>query len=283
LYVGITKFLLIHHIHQEVFRQHLPFPFSHIAMFIESKLMPFIYRDIKVLTVSQSSKTAIYNIGLSTKRDVTVINPGIEKGLFQIKRKSKHPSIVYIGRLKPYKNVDVALKAFAQVVKKLPLAHFHIAGEGESSSTLKRMATRMELNNNVTFWGKISDTQKAVLFAKSWVAVQPSLIEGWGITVIEANASGTPVVASNVSGLSDSVVDGKTGYLVTPKNVDELTDSLIKILTDIKLRKRLSASAIDWAEQFTWRSAVEKLLVEIKVTHLQSKYVSSEASTIVST
>jgi glycosyltransferase involved in cell wall biosynthesis len=264
LYVRVTKFLLIHHIHQEVFREHLPFPFSHIAMLIESKLMPFVYRDVKVLTVSQSSKEAIYKIGLSKKKDVTVINPGIESELFKVGKKTKHPSIVYVGRLKPYKNVDVALKAFAHVAEAIPNAHFDIAGDGESISSLRRMATKLDLNDNVTFWGKVSDEVKAELYAKSWVAVQPSLIEGWGITVIEANACGTPVIASNVAGLSDSVVDKKTGYLVRPKHVTELSEAMFKLLTNSRIRKRLSIYASDWAEQFTWRNAIDKLLADVK-------------------
>lgn len=259
LYVRVTKFLLIHHIHQEVFRQHLPFPFSHIAMFIESKLMPFVYSDVKVITVSESSKKAIYEIGLSQKSDVTVINPGIEEGLYKPSKKTKYPSIVYVGRLKSYKNVDVALKAFLLVIKKLPKAQFNIAGEGESLSTLKRMATRLGLNDNVTFLGKVTDGVKAKLFAESWVAVQPSMIEGWGITVIEANASGTPVVASNVNGLRDSTQDGKTGILVTPGDVKALADALLFMLQNPKKLRKFSKEAHLWSENFRWKKSAMTL------------------------
>jgi len=283
LYVGVTKFLLIYHIHQEVFRKHLPFPFSHIAMMIEAKIMPFVYQDIKVLTISESSRKAIYEIGLSKKRDITVINPGIESGLYKPSQKTKYPSIVYVGRLKSYKNVDIAIRAFAKMLIKLPTAHFHIAGDGEMLSTLKRMTTKMDLNNSVTFWGKVSNRLKSKLFAESWVAVQPSMIEGWGITVIEANASGTPVVASNVSGLSDSIINKKTGYLVTPKQVDEFAAVLLKVLTNSNDRKRLSTYSLYWAEQFTWTRATEKLLAEIEENNSQPKYVANRAQLALTT
>lgn len=280
LFVGVPKFLLIHHIHQQVFREHLPFPFSHIAMFIESKMMPLVYQNVKVLTVSESSKKEIYQIGLSRKKDVTVINPGIESNLFKPAKKTSYPSIVFIGRLKPYKNVDVALKAFEKVVQKLPKARFVIAGDGEMLSTLKRMSTKMGLNDNVEFVGKVSDELKAELFAKSWVAVQPSMIEGWGITVIEANASGTPVVAANVPGLIDSVVNKKTGYLVTPKHVDELAEMLLKLLRDTRTRSRVSNYALDWAEQFTWEKATKRLLDEISESDHKGNLVRSSVALV---
>lgn len=263
LYVGVPKFLLIHHIHQEVFRQHLKFPFYYIAMFIESKLMPLVYKKTPVITVSESSRKAINRIGFNTSKDTMVINPGVSVTTKRKIRKTTNPSVVYIGRLKAYKNIDIALRSFAMLQKKYPKAHFNIAGDGELLSELKQLAKQLGISNYVTFWGKVSEEVKIKLLSESWVAVQPSMIEGWGITVIEANCLGTPVIASRVPGLQDSVNDKKTGLLVEPRNSKQLYEALELVVKNTKLRERLSNQAIVWSRNFNWEVSATKLLKNI--------------------
>ncbi len=94
--------------------------------------------------------------------------------------------------------------------------------------------------------------------------IQPSMIEGWGITVIEANASGTPVIASNVNGLRDSVVDGKTGLLVKPKDVRMFAKAMINLIEDEEFRSELSGQSYKWAQNFSWENSAEKFLSVIK-------------------
>ncbi|HXG01223.1 MAG TPA: glycosyltransferase family 4 protein, partial [Bacteroidota bacterium] len=84
--------------------------------------------------------------------------------------------------------------------------------------------------------------------------------EGWGLTVIEANACGTPVIASNVEGLRDAVRDGETGLLYTFGNVRDLSEKLVRILTDETLRNRLAANAVEWSKQFDWEKAARTTL-----------------------
>lgn len=251
-------FLLIHHIHQEVFREHLAFPLSVIAQLIESKFMPFFYKKSNIITVSESSKKTIIKLGLGTEESISVIHPGISFYEFQEIAKTKHPSLLYLGRLKPYKNVDVAIKAFAKVIKKFPDATFTIAGFGESRSSLEKLATSLNLQKNIHFAGTISEENKKRLLSESWVMVQPSMIEGWGITVIEANASGTPVVASNVNGLKDSVVHNQTGILVNPKNSNEFAHAIISLFLDENARVQISQQAIEWATKFSWKESANK-------------------------
>jgi len=96
--------------------------------------------------------------------------------------------------------------------------------------------------------------------ARSWVMVQPSSFEGWGITVIEANASHTPVIASNTAGLRDSVVDGQTGILVKTGSVKELTRVMIALSEMDGYRKRLSENAYAWSRNFSWNFSAYKFL-----------------------
>lgn len=264
IYVKQPIFLLIHHIHQDVFRKHLMFPFSEIASYIESDVMTFLYKHHHILTVSESSKKQILGLGLGSEESIDVVNPGIEKILFKKKRKTTAPTIVYVGRLKPYKNVDVAIQAFRKVLDVYPTALFNIAGSGECLVELQKLVKNLDMKDNVKFVGQVTDEEKAHLFGKSWVAVQPSTIEGWGITVIEANASGTPVIASNVKGLQESVVDGETGLLVPVDNVKLLAEAMIELLTDKKKLKKLSTEAYKWSKQFSWEKSTSNFCLVIE-------------------
>ena len=260
LYVGKSKLLLIHHIHQEVFRNHLSLPLAIIASFLEGKLMPFVYKNQRIITVSESSKQEILKLGKNIFGAIEIVNPGIHTDKFLTLKKTKEPSFLYLGRLQPYKNIDVILKSFVEVLKKYPLANLTIAGSGESLHSLKTLTQELKIEKSVNFPGKVSEEKKYELLSKSWVMLQPSMIEGWGITVIEANASGTPVIASNVNGLRDSVVDGKTGMLVKPKDIRMFSQVMINLIEDKDFREYLSAQAQKWSQNFSWANSAEKFL-----------------------
>jgi len=259
LFVKVPTFLLIFHVHREVFTKHLPAPLALFARSIEEILMPTIYREYPVITISESSKKEIISLGISHPSKISVIHPGIVLPKTDKFIKTKHPSLCYVGRLKPYKNVDVALKAFVKVLVKFPHAQFTIAGSGESSSTLKRLAKELGIESNVTFLGKISEQDKNALYASQWIAVQPSMIEGWGITVIEANAYGAAVVASKVKGLQDSVRDGETGLLVEAGDHEQLANSITFLLSSKSLLSKYQKAAKKWAMNFSWDSATDKI------------------------
>ena len=151
--------------------------------------------------------------------------------------------------------MDVAIKAFALVAAVMPSAKMAIAGSGESESSLKKLVKQLELEDKVSFLGKISETEKQQLYASRWVAIQPSMVEGWGITVIEANVQSTPVVASDVKGLRDSVRHKETGLLIEAGNVQAFASGLTLLLTQRSLRKKLSDNAKKWAQLFEWKKS----------------------------
>ncbi|MGI5828435.1 MAG: glycosyltransferase [Patescibacteria group bacterium] len=259
LYVQLPVFLVVYHVHQNVFRTHLLFPLSQLAMMIESKLMPRVYRGRQVITISDSSKKEILEVGNFSPGSVHIVSPGLDTKQYQRTNKTPYPSFIYLGRLRPYKNIDIAIKAFARVSADLPKARLCIAGEGESELFLKKLARDLKIDGKVRFTGKVSEEEKVKLLSESWVAVQPSQFEGWGLTVIEANACGTPVIASNVNGLSDSVVNGKTGILIEPRNILKLELAMKKIVSDKKMRQSFSESAFAWAHTFNWERSVDEL------------------------
>lgn len=249
--------LLIHHVHQEIFRQFLKFPMSFIAKALEGKLMPFIYQNKTVVTVSSSSRNDIFELGFTNSGNIAIIPNGVDESLYVEYPKTDNPSFIYLGRLKEYKNIDVAIKAFAKIITVHPKATLAIVGSGESYPVLQQLVDDLGLQNAVTFYGRVSDKDKARLLGQSWAAIQPSQMEGWGITVIEANAAGTPVIASDVPGLQDSVINNQTGLLIPTGDVTGFAAAMSTIIEDDLLRMSFTQQARLWARNFDWDKSAE--------------------------
>ncbi|MCL5774635.1 MAG: glycosyltransferase [Patescibacteria group bacterium] len=155
--------------------------------------------------------------------------------------------------MKAYKSVDVLIKAFKDIAVKIPGAKLVIAGSGEEEKNLKALARDLNLQEQISFAGKISEQEKLSLLQRAGVLVNPSLVEGWGITTIEANACGVPVVAANVPGLRDSVRNPHTGYLVKYGDVPGFSQKILALLKDRKLRTEMGRQAQEWAKNFNWQ------------------------------
>lgn len=250
-------FLLMHHVHQDVFRTNLLPPWSWLAGFLEGKLMPFVYRNIQIITVSPSSKSDILKHKLSNIEPLIVYN-GVDLKKFKPGVKNDKPLILYVGRLKYYKRINIFIKAAREVLKKVPSAQFVIAGGGEDDFKLMAYAKRIGMDKNIVFTGKISDAEKIKWYQKAWVFVNPSSMEGWGITSIEANACATPIVAANVPGLRDSVKDGYNGILIKGENENDYATAIVKLVQNKKLRDMLGKNAIEWASHFRWEKSAEQ-------------------------
>ncbi len=256
LYSFKPKFLLIHHVHQEVFRKSLKPPFSWLALFLEAKLMPLVYKSVQVVTVSPSSKEEILRHKLTKKEPMIVYN-GVDLGKYKPGIKSMIPSVLYLGRLQSYKSLHILIKAAKKISESIPEVEFIIAGEGEERRKLEKYAENLGMKNKILFTGKVEEDMKIKLFQKAWVFVNPSFMEGWGITTIEANACGTPTVASNVPGLRDSINNPSTGFLVPYGDADEFANKILELITNENLRKNFSQEAIKWAYQFTWEKSAQ--------------------------
>jgi cellulose synthase/poly-beta-1,6-N-acetylglucosamine synthase-like glycosyltransferase/glycosyltransferase involved in cell wall biosynthesis len=253
------KFLLIHHVHQEIFRKGLPYPAYLVATFLEQVLMPFVYRHVQVLTVSPSSKADILGRRMTKKEPIIIYN-GVDLEKMKPGVKAKNPTVLYLGRLKDYKSVPVLLKAARNIINEIPTTKFVIAGDGPEKKKLLKLTKKLDLEKHVSFVGRVTEEEKIALYQKAWVFVNPSLMEGWGITSIEANACGTPVVASNVAGLRDSVKNPHSGILVPYGNYNDFSKAITKILKNRHERNRMEKDSTQWAKKFTWETSSKKLL-----------------------
>lgn len=267
MYAKEKVYLLIHHVHQDVFRKALRPPLSWIGMFLERRLMPIAYRNTEVITVSPSSKADILAHKL-TKKEPYVLYNGVDLDICKPGKKNARPMVLYLGRLTSLKSLPVLIHAAKKIVKQIPTVAIVIAGDGPEKQKLVKLTKTLGLDKVISFTGKVSETKKIALYQKAWVFVNPSLIEGWGITTIEANACGTPVVASNVAGLMDAVHNPHSGVLVPYGNVDEFAANITSLLSDHTMRQRMSQESITWAQKFDWDKSAQdgiKIIQNIKL------------------
>jgi len=266
LYVKEPVISVVHHIHQQVFRLYLPKPLAEFACFLERDIMPVVYRNINFITVSPSSKKEMIEYGLVGK-GIEIVYNGVDLNDYRPAVKSPWPVILYLGRLKAYKSIDVLITAFKLVIEKIPNASLVIAGSGEEDDHLKRLAVQLGIENKIIFTGKVSEEIKIEFLQKAWVMVNPSFMEGWGITTIEANACGTPVIGADVSGLRDSIRNFETGYLVPHGDSNGFADKIIEVIEDGKLRARMSENSVVWANNFSWTRASDSFSEIIKAKY----------------
>ena len=167
-----------------------------------------------------------------------------------------------MGRVKRYKQIDHLVKAFKKVKENVPDAELIVAGKGDAHEEILRLARKLEVT--ITCLKEVSEEEKVSILQRAWVFVATSMKEGWGISVIEANACGTPVVAYDTAGLRDAVKDGETGYLVPYGDIEKLACKIVEILTNHRLRRRMGREAVKWAKKFSWDAATEKMLKSIE-------------------
>lgn len=250
--------IMFHVVGKNIFFKELSFPLALVGWGAE-KMIPFLYRRVPFVAISNSTCEELVAFGIPQSR-IGLVYCGIEYVVDEARKelkKSPNPSVVYVGRVKEYKQLDHLIEAYSLVKKKMPEAELIIAGRGEYSG-LVRLAEDLEVAEGIRFLGEISDSDKAKILRQAWVFVTPSMKEGWGITVIEANSCGTPAIAYNVPGLRDSVKDGGTGLLVPAGNIEELAKAILRVLSDSGLRGMLGRNAGEWASSFSWDSSAKE-------------------------
>jgi glycosyltransferase involved in cell wall biosynthesis len=244
---------LIHQLAREYWFYETPFPVSSLGYhFLENRWLQK-YVEVPTVTVSESTKWDLESLGF---RSVTVVPEGLNfKPMRQVPRKSVIPVVMYAGRLKRAKRPDHALRAFQIAKEKLPDSELWVVGDGPFKADLERM-----VGDDVKFFGDVSNDERRELVKQAWVLVNPSVREGWGLNIVEANALGTPCIAYDVPGLRDSVKNKETGLLAYAGNVDDLAEKMLLALKDDALRERLSKAALQFSRKFSWEKCAEAFL-----------------------
>ena len=218
-------------------------------VYFAEKPIKSVYRKSGFLAISNSTRDDLVNRGIAADR-IGVAECGVDHALYTPEQpviKYDRPTIVYLGRLKKYKSVHHLIQALPLVRRAVPDARVLIVGDGDYMDALKQLVAKLRLQDAVEFTGFVPSAQKLTHLRRSHISVYPSPKEGWGITNIEANACGTPVVAADAPGLRDSVSPEKSGLLYPYGNLDEMARQIVRILTDKPLYQSLSRGAIEWA------------------------------------
>ncbi|HVZ67455.1 MAG TPA: glycosyltransferase family 4 protein [Patescibacteria group bacterium] len=259
------KVCLVYHVHGKQFFYELPFPISILGYVLEKYVFPLLYRNINIMAISKSTKRELERLGFKSKR-ISIVEPGVSINGSKILSVSKYnkPTVVYLGRIKKYKRIEILVNIMPKILEKIPNARLLIAGWGSEAPFIIDLAMKSKVRKRIELIGPVSEYEKKILLSKSWIFVNPSLHEGWGISVIETNLMGTPAIGFNVPGLSDSIKNGYNGYLCGDE--EAMIGAIVKVLENKKLRENLSKNSKKWAHQFNWDNAAKLSLRMIKKT-----------------
>jgi glycosyltransferase involved in cell wall biosynthesis len=237
---------LIHQISPEQFLLELPFPLSYIGRYYLEKKWLSYYREIRTITVSESSRKDLEGLGFNK---ICVMPEGLSiKPRDNLGQKEPSPTLVFIGRLKKHKLPHHALLAFSLIKNKIPDAKMWVIGDGYMR---KKLETKFKVKD-ITFFGRVDSELKYNLLGRAHLVMVPAIREGWALVVTESNAMGTPVVAYDVPGLRDSVRNGHTGMLVKENSPEGLSSSVVNLLQNYNLLEKYSSNCLTFSKQFSW-------------------------------
>jgi len=224
-----------------------------------------------IVTISRYSLEKIkqfYNVG---EAKVRVVPNGVDPEKFKpfedqaaIKRQfglGNEPCVLFVGSLIPRKGLPFLVEAAKKIVKEYKETKFIIVGEGPLRNQLLRELEVANLSGNFTFIGNITGNMLPPIYNCADVFALPSIQEGQGIVLLEAQASAKPVVAFDIGGVNEAVHNGETGLLVKRGNTEKFAAAIMKLLSDKSLREEMGVNGRRFvAENFTWDICTQKML-----------------------
>ena len=243
----------IHHVHGEMWRMVLSRGLALLGDTIERRIAPPFYRRSTIMTLSNSSKEEIHE-RLHIKEDQIIPVPvGIDPMYEPGGTRSLTPHVVAVGRLVPVKRYDILIRELTEVKKMVPDLTAEIIGEGYERGELEVLRRELGADDWLVLPGRVSDAELVAAYQRAWLVASSSLREGWGMTLTEAAACGTPSVATDIAGHRDSVQRDISGLLV-PDEPGAMASGIVSVLTDQGLRSQLSDGALAFGATLTWEA-----------------------------
>jgi glycosyltransferase involved in cell wall biosynthesis len=219
-----------HHLHGRTLRGQTSLPLR-LVLTVAERLYPGLYRKWPIVTESRTAVQDLIRLGESPDR-ISCIPPGCDLELFHPGPKSADPRLVYFGGMRKYKRPEIVIEVLELLHKSGWPVSLTIVGTGPQLDSVRRRSQESGLIDFIDFAGRLSDAQVAQRVAEAWVNIHSSVSEGWGFSVTEAAACGTPTVSFAVPGIVDSVEDGITGLLVPEGDVKGLADACATIMKE---------------------------------------------------
>jgi len=265
LYVSRPILMLVPHLFGTTVFSEVPFPQASYV-YLWERAVPHVYGRVPIVAISESTKKDLVERGMNPER-ISVVQCGIDHETFTppatpVAR--DFSLFLYVGRVKRYKRIDLILNAIASLKYRPEHLRVVVAGQGDDIKRLKNMSSKLGIADRVEFRGYIAEHEKVALLRRACALIVPSSKEGWGITAIEANACGTPVIASRSPGLIDSVRHEKSGLHVPHGDIAALAEAMERLMDDRALHSRLVAGAKQWAATFSWDNAAREMLGELE-------------------
>lgn len=234
------------------------------AVWTAERAIPAAYRRSRLVAISDSTRDDLVARGVPRER-IEVQLPGIRRPEARaLPIAEREPLLVYVGRLEAYKRVDLLLEVLARLAPGRPALRLAVIGRGAAREALEQRARELGVAERVVFTGFVPDAERDAWLARARVCLCPSAKEGFGLTVVEANALGTPNVASDAPGLRDSVRPGETGFLVAEGDVAGFAEATERLLGDDGLARRMSEAALAWSRRFDWESAADAMEASLR-------------------
>ncbi|HWA52020.1 MAG TPA: glycosyltransferase family 4 protein [Patescibacteria group bacterium] len=260
LYIWGPKMAVLQEVARDVWlKNDLHYPLNvivgNIGYYFEP-LVYLLYRQIIFMVGSQSAKKELHEMKISNE-NIKVVPHGVILDLPKNKlEKEKIKTVIFLGALAKDKGIEDAIKTFAILNKKSDY-QFWIVGKGGEDylSYLKGLCKKLAIENKVIFWGFVSQKKKFELLTRAHIMLNPSLLEGFGLVNIEANACATPVVAYNCPGLVDSVENNQSGKIIEKNIPAEMAKEIDGILKNKNEYKKLQNGALEWSQRFSWEAS----------------------------
>jgi glycosyltransferase involved in cell wall biosynthesis len=253
------RVILLHHVHAEMWNMTLGPKLGPLGALFEAKVAPPLYRSSAVATLSESSKRELVDeLGFRDER-VTVVHPGIDPRYSPGGERAPEPLVMALGRIAPVKRYDMLVRAAHHARARVPGLRLHIVGDGYGRPVVEGVIDELDAADWVTLRGHLTEDEKIDLYRQAWIIASASAREGWGMTLTEAAACGTPAVATRIAGHADAIRAGSSGLLAegSPRS---LGDAMADVLTDDDLRARLSEGALARAAELTWTNTATQLM-----------------------
>jgi glycosyltransferase involved in cell wall biosynthesis len=218
---------------------------------------PTLMRASAIIVPSEFLKTVFVKYGVATTLVPNIINlDAFRPATFR----PRTPTIIITRNLEPIYDVGTAIRAFALVVRNHPDARLTIAGSGPSRVELEQLARELHVDDRVYFSGQLDNSVLPDVYRAASVFVNASLVDNMPISLLEAMASGVPIVSTKVGGVAYLVKDGETAFLVPPKDPEAMAEAIGRVLADTELASRIAKNALVQVEQYAWTQVREKLL-----------------------
>jgi glycosyltransferase involved in cell wall biosynthesis len=198
----------------------------------------------KYAHISLDKMVTIYN-GVEISDEVNIDK---EKKKEEFGIMGKDNIVTTIGRLAPQKGIEYLLYAVPKILESMPKKKFLVVGEGDEKNKLKKLAEKLNISQNVIFAGLRNDVKE--ILAITDVFVLPSLFEGLPIVILEAMLAGKPIVATDIPGTDELIVNGETGILIPPKDADSLASAIINVFKNLEKAKEMGASGRKRIEKY---------------------------------